>query len=191
MRQIFCWDTEVVLKILNLISDFRKEQSFYCLVVCHTRSRADQQWDEDVHWSLTNVRDIFSFIQATKEFQKVSGFLTFLVSLSWFFTKFIRCDSISLIINLKISKWKHVFQTISKIENIHYTKLKAQKSMPFIYPYYIRAGWWISEVCADRVRLKQLYIETAVQKDFSQKSIFAREITFEKWPKKWEIVIFS
>ena len=57
--------------------------------------------------------------------------------------------------------------------------------------YGIRAGWWISEVCAYRVRLKDLYIETAVQKDFSQKSIFAREITFEKWPKKWEIVIFS
>ena len=29
-------------------------------------------------------------------------------------------------------------------------------------------------------RKKHLYIETAVQKDFSQKSIFAREITFEK-----------
>ena len=32
------------------ISDFRKEQSFYCLVVCLTRSWADQQWDEDVSW---------------------------------------------------------------------------------------------------------------------------------------------
>ena len=52
-----------------------------------------------------------------------------------------------------------------------------------------RVGWWISEVCADLVILKHLYIETAVQKDFSQKSIFAREITFEKWPKKWKIVI--
>ena len=31
-----------------------------------------------------------------------------------------------------------------------------------------------------RVRLKHLYIETTVQKDFSQKSIFAREITFKK-----------
>ena len=57
--------------------------------------------------------------------------------------------------------------------------------------WYTRVGWWISKVCADRVILKHLYIETTVQKDFSQKSIFAREITFEKWPKKWEIVIFS
>ena len=47
----------------------------------------------------------------------------------------------------------------------------------------IRVGWWISEVCADQVILKHLYIETTVQKDFSQKSIFSREITFEKWPK--------
>ena len=54
-----------------------------------------------------------------------------------------------------------------------------------------RVGWWISDVCAYQVILKHLYIETALQKDFSQKSIFAREITFEKWPKKWEIVIFS
>ena len=57
--------------------------------------------------------------------------------------------------------------------------------------WYTRVGWWISKVCADRVILKHLYIETTVQKDFSHKSIFAREITFEKWPKKWEIVIFS
>ena len=57
--------------------------------------------------------------------------------------------------------------------------------------WYTRVGWWISKVCADRVILKHLYIETTVQKDFSHKSIFAREITYEKWPKKWEIVIFS
>ena len=36
----------------------------------------------------------------------------------------------------------------------------------------IRAGWWISEVCAYQVRLKHLYIETTVQKDFAQNSIF-------------------
>ena len=54
-----------------------------------------------------------------------------------------------------------------------------------------KTSWWISEVCADRVILKHLYIETTVQKDFFQKSIFAREITFQKWLKKWEIGIFS
>ena len=35
-----------------------------------------------------------------------------------------------------------------------------------------RAGWWISEVCADQVRLKHFDIETTVQKDFAQNSIF-------------------
>ena len=53
---------EITLKIENklemFISDFRKEQSFYCLVVCLTRSRADQQWDEDVSGSLMNMWDI-------------------------------------------------------------------------------------------------------------------------------------
>ena len=52
--------------------------------------------------------------------------------------------------------------------------------LPINKSYNIRVGWWISEVCADRVRLKHLYIETTVQKDFSQKSIFGKEITFRK-----------
>ena len=50
--------------------------------------------------------------------------------------------------------------------------------------WYTRVGWWISKVCADRVILKHLYIETTVQKDFSHKSIFARGITYEKLQKK-------
>ena len=31
---------------------------------------------------------------------------------------------------------------------------------------------------------ESLYVETAVQKDFSQKSMSAQENAFEKWPKK-------
>ena len=41
-------------------------------------------------------------------------------------------------------------------------------------------GLCISEVCDGQVILNHLCLETAVQKDFSQKSIFTREITFEK-----------
>ena len=54
--------------------------------------------------------------------------------------------------------------------------LDAVADLPWIIfmpgPYTSRAGWWISEVCAYRVRLKHLYIETTVQKDFAQNSIF-------------------
>ena len=57
--------------------------------------------------------------------------------------------------------------------------------------YNSRVGWCISEVCAYQVILKNLCLEIAVQRVFSQKSIFTRDNTFEKWPKKWEIVILS
>ena len=50
----------------------------------------------------------------------------------------------------------------------------------------IRAGWCISEVCADQVRLKHLYIESTVQKDFSQKSLLWKVFALEKRPKNWE-----
>ena len=53
-----------------------------------------------------------------------------------------------------------------------------------INAWNIRVGWWISEVCAYQVIFKLLCLETAVRKDFSQKSIFAREITFENDQKK-------
>ena len=42
----------------------------------------------------------------------------------------------------------------------------------FMLPWDSRVGWWISEGCADRVIIKHLYIETTVQKDFAQNSIF-------------------
>ena len=41
-----------------------------------------------------------------------------------------------------------------------------------IMVWLIRVGWWISEHSASMVKWKLFGIETAVQKDFSQKSVF-------------------
>ena len=74
------------------------------------------------------------------------------------------------------------------LSHIHYACL----SHMFVMHVCHALGWVnIFKVGGTGAIWKNLCRETAVQKDFAQKSIFARAITFEKWPKKWEIVIFS
>ena len=117
--------------------------------------------------------------------QEYSPYVTFLHYCIILCNKSMICD-FTMLCNLQFLNLQECFHMLLFL---HYYIILCNTSM--ICDCTIRAGWWISEVCAYRVRLKHLYIETTVQKDFSQKSIFAREITFEKWPKKWEIVIFS
>ena len=52
----------------------------------------------------------------------------------------------------------------------------------------IRVGWCISEVCVYQVILKNLCLKIAVQKVFSQKSIFVREITLEQDQKSIDAI---
>ena len=47
-----------------------------------------------------------------------------------------------------------------------------------------RVGWWISEVCADRVILKHLYIETTVQKSMTTPKI-EKYFKFYNFLKCW------
>ena len=112
------------------------------------------------------------------EFNSIAGSGAFSIGLGQTVTFF--CHHISIL-------WKPLSLESPMSLSVSQKMIKSQIILwfwDFLLIWGIRVGWWISEVCADGVILKNLYIETTVQKDFFQKSIFVREITFEKWPKK-------